>query len=300
MNRLHGVGYYSLNNGTTWLTMDAAGVEVSAINGRMLPFDARIYYAPAADFVGTVSDAFMFRAWDQTGNSSTNVSAAGQVFNTGTNGGATPYSVGTDTISITVTPFMGTSAADTLPGGIGNDTLVGNGGADVISGGAGNDTVVVNASNVTDLAATNSALIDGGADVNVLKLDLTATGITLDLTNATVAAKVNNFSVVDIKGSGNNTLKLALADVLDMGAVADNAATAGVDEGDMLVVKGDAGDVLQLSTGASWAQTGAQSGATLTTTFGAAYGFEAGHTYMQYTQGTANLFVDELMTRTLL
>jgi hypothetical protein len=111
-----------------------------------------------------------------------------------------------------------------------------------------------------------------------------------------LAANVNNFSVVDIKGSGNNTLKLALQDVLDMGNVVDNAATAGVDESDMLVVKGDAGDVVQLQDVASWTQTGAQSGATLTTTFGAAYGFEAGHTYKQYSQGTANLFVDELMT----
>jgi hypothetical protein len=165
----------------------------------------------------------------------------------------------------------------------------------VINCGAGNDTVVVNASNVTALSAANMALIDGGADVNVLKLDVTATGITLDLTNTTVAAKVNNFSVVDIKGSGNNTLKLALADVLDMGAVADNAATAGVDEGDMLVVKGDAGDVVQLQAVASWAQAGAQSGATLATTFGSAYGFEAGHTYMQYTQGLATLYVASLV-----
>ncbi|WP_146183861.1 S-layer family protein [Limnohabitans sp. T6-20] len=294
-NRAHGVGYYSLDDGATWLSMDAPGELVSAINGRMLTATARVYYAPAADFVGTVSDAFMFRAWDQTGNSSTDVTAAGHVFNTGTNGGTTSYSVATDTIAITVTPFMGTSAADTLNGGAANDTLAGNGGADVINGGAGNDTVVVNASNVTALSAANMALIDGGADVNVLKLDVTATGITLDLTNTTVAAKVNNFSVVDIKGSGNNTLKLALADVLDMGAVADNAATAGVDEGDMLVVKGDAGDVVQLQAVASWAQAGAQSGATLATTFGSAYGFEAGHTYMQYTQGLATLYVASLV-----
>ncbi|WP_146183860.1 Ig-like domain-containing protein [Limnohabitans sp. T6-20] len=105
MNRAHGVGYFSLDGGTSWTLMDE-GQQVSISKGRMLKADGltRVYYAPAADFAGTVADAFMFRAWDQTGNASTNASAAGTQFSTGTNGGVTPYSEATDTISITVRP----------------------------------------------------------------------------------------------------------------------------------------------------------------------------------------------------
>jgi VCBS repeat-containing protein len=54
----------------------------------------------------------MFRAWDQTGNTSTDASAAGTQFSTGTNGGVSPYSVATDTISITVRPVPPTLTVD--------------------------------------------------------------------------------------------------------------------------------------------------------------------------------------------
>ena len=240
----------------------------------MLPANdnTRVYYMPAAGYEETVSDACTFRAWDQTGSNYTNAGAAGTTVGTSYTGGVLPFSVDADTISISVQP-----------------TLVGTAGIDTQVGGA-------SASNISALSAVNTAVIEGGAGVNTFKLDGAA--ITLDLSNATVAAKVNNFSVLDVKGSGNNIVKLALQDVLDMGAVPDNAATS-VNETDMLVIKGNAGDVLQLKTGSGWTALTGQSGITASSMFGSEFGFEAGHTYTRYTQGTATLFVDELMTRSL-
>ncbi len=60
------------------------------------------------------------------------------------------------------------------------------------------------------------------------------TGLTLDLTNATAKSHLSGFEAVDITGTGNNTLKLNLASVLNL---SDN---------DKLVVLGNAGDALQI------------------------------------------------------
>ncbi|WP_429451262.1 Ig-like domain-containing protein [Paraburkholderia sp. WC7.3g] len=78
---------------------------------------------------------------------------------------------------------------------------------------------------------------ESGVDV----LTLTGSGLVLDLTN--VEEKLSSIEVFDITGTGNNTLKLSLGDVLDLGAtdlfVADGHT--------QLMVKGDAGDKVELS-----------------------------------------------------
>jgi hypothetical protein len=38
----------------------------------------------------------------------------------------------------------------------------------------------------------------------------------------------------------------------------------------------------------------------MVTTYGAQYGFEAGHSYVQYTSGTATLFVDQTLIQPVL
>jgi hypothetical protein len=104
---------------------------------------------------------------------------------------------------------------------------------------------------------------------------------------------------VDLTGSGNNTLKLNLEDVLSLSGAVDNATSTGADESRMLVINGDAGDVLQLVSGSQWTQTGSGlSGATLggavaANAYGPSFGFVAGDTYARYTYGGATLFVDE-------
>ncbi|MBB5463762.1 Ig-like domain-containing protein, partial [Paraburkholderia sp. Cpub6] len=78
---------------------------------------------------------------------------------------------------------------------------------------------------------------ESGVDV----LTLTGSGFVLDLTN--VEEKLSSIEVFDITGTGNNTLKLSLGDVLELGAkdlfIADGHT--------QLMVKGDAGDKVDLS-----------------------------------------------------
>jgi Ca2+-binding RTX toxin-like protein len=124
---------------------------------------------------------------------------------------------------------LGTTGNDVLSGGSGVNVIKGNGGADMIFAGAGDDTIVLNASNVSSLSQA-AAYVDGGTGTDTLRLEGSA--ITLDLT--ALQGKVVGIEKIDITGSGNNTLKLGLADVL---AVSDT---------DQLFVTGNAGDVVQV------------------------------------------------------
>jgi hypothetical protein len=200
-----------------------------------------------------------------------------------------------------VASIVGTSAADTLTGTTAADVIYGNGGADQITAGAGNDVVILNASSIAALSATNTASVNGGGGVNSLKVN----GInqTLDLSNATVYGKVDNFSVIDMRQGNGNKVKLNLQDVLNLSGVADNTGTVGVDESHMLVVQGNGGissNYMQLVDSASWTKVTNMGGTSLLNTFGAAYGFEVGHSYTQYTSGTATLYVDQSLYTTLL
>jgi hypothetical protein len=188
--------------------------------------------------------------------------------------------------------FNGTSGNDTQTGTAANEVFLGNGGADVINAGAGNDTVVLNANNVTVLGQANSAIINGGGGVNILKL--IGTELTLDLTNATVAGKVDNFSTVDITSNVNNLLRLNLLNVQSFSGAIDNPATTGVDESKMKVVLGDTGDAVALQDAATWSVLNGLKGSDLSTLYGAAYGFSGSRQYSQYSKDGATLFVDEL------
>ncbi|SFV87880.1 Flagellar hook-length control protein FliK [hydrothermal vent metagenome] len=99
--------------------------------------------------------------------------------------------------------------------GAGNDTLTGNGGMDVFSAGTGNDTIIINASNITELekiGAGNRANINGGGGIDTLKLD--GSGLTLDFTKIS-NNRIKDIEKIDLTGSGDNTLKLNLNDILD-------------------------------------------------------------------------------------
>ncbi|WP_090717438.1 integrin alpha, partial [Bathymodiolus azoricus thioautotrophic gill symbiont] len=119
--------------------------------------------------------------------------------------------------------YLGDKNANTLTGttkneifvaGAGNDTLIGNGGMDVFNAGVGNDDIVINASNITALEQVgvgNRARVDGGGGIDTLKLQ--GAGLTLDLTKIS-DRRIQDIEVIDITGSGNNTLKLNLDDLL--------------------------------------------------------------------------------------
>ena len=99
--------------------------------------------------------------------------------------------------------------------GAGNDTLTGNGGMDVFNAGVGDDTIIINVSNITALEQTgvgNRARVDGGGGIDVLQLE--GADLTLDLTKIS-DRRIQDIEVIDITGSGDNTLRLNLDDLLD-------------------------------------------------------------------------------------
>ena len=209
-------------------------------------------------------------------------------------------SLSTDTIDVvqrvfspTGVPISASSAANTLVGSDGNEVLQGLGGADVIQAGGGDDTVILNGDNIDQLAVSgNGMLIDGGTGVNTLKLD--ASGKTLDLTLATVAGKVGNFSSIDLTGTGANTLKLDATAVAQLSSLADSAGTP-ANEGKMVVVNGN-DDSLQLV--GNWTAGTATAGATLASTYGSSYKFLSGVNYTPYKLDGATVFVASGVTVT--
>ena len=197
---------------------------------------------------------------------------------------------------------IGTTGADTLTGtsgnnqlvaGDGNDTLTGNGGADVLYGGRGNDTIVVNADNVAtmSLSGTSQAIarIDGGNGIDTLELD--GAGIVLDLSLLNSAA-LQNIEKIDLTGSGNNTLKLSLTDMLqhfdDSNVFNSSNTTSGLADKvprNQLMVDGDAGDKVELTDLANWTAAGTNVVAN-------------GETYVVYNHNTSaqQLLIDQLLT----
>jgi hypothetical protein len=195
-----------------------------------------------------------------------------------------------------VADIVGTSGNDALAGTASAEVLFGNGGVDQISAAAGNDTVILDGTGVAALAATNTASVNGGEGVNVLKI--TGVNVQMDLTDTTVAGKVQNFSVLDLRVGNGNKVKLSLQQVLDLSAdVPDNAATTDADESKMLVVHGTNQNTVQLVDSINWTAVTNLGGTTLQNDFGAQFGFEPGRSYTQYTNtaGSATLFVDQLL-----
>ncbi len=199
------------------------------------------------------------------------------------------------------TSVTGTAAAETLVGTSGPDTLRGNGGADVMYGGRGDDTFILNADNVAKLSAgatagSKYARVDGGGGIDIVTL--AGAGITLDLTTIANQGKsddgshsrISSIEKIDLGVSGNNTVKLTLADVLDMSEMnlfnSGNGWTgvlAAAEARHQVVITGDATDTVNLSGGVNWTNAG-----TVT---------NAGHTYNVYNHNTASgqLLIDQLL-----
>lgn len=181
---------------------------------------------------------------------------------------------------------VGGSGADTLSdagtpksfaGGAGND-LIQLSAASVAYGGAGNDTFELGTQSVITALESNLgsggnigqlSRIDGGNGIDTLKL--TGGGMILDLgaianhragTAANGLDRLSSIEVIDLTGTGNNTLKLSVADVLDLGGSnIFNDHNGGSNFGPQvakhqLLVNHDAGDTVDLTDLADWSVQG--------------------------------------------
>ncbi|AYQ56073.1 alpha integrin [Bathymodiolus thermophilus thioautotrophic gill symbiont] len=133
--------------------------------------------------------------------------------------------------------LTGTSADELFVAGLGNDILIGNGGTDVFNAGKGNDTIIINDDNLAKLsskALSNHLLarVDGGGNTDTLKL--AGVDLSLDLTQID-NGRIQDIEIIDLTGSGNNTLKLNLNDLLDISS-----------ETNVLKVIGDTGDKVDI------------------------------------------------------
>jgi hypothetical protein len=156
--------------------------------------------------------------------------------------------------------LIGTSVNDYQVGDDGNDIMTGGGGVDVQLGGAGND--------ILGISDTLFRRVDGGSNASsgadTLRLD--GDGMALDLT--TIAdTKILGIEKIDATGSGNNTITLALSDVLN---ISDTTNT--------LTITGDVGDTVS-ATSETWTLNGISGG------------------FASYSINGATLLIDTDMTR---
>ena len=169
-------------------------------------------------------------------------------------GGAT----GTESF-VPVTASGTAAAADNFTGNAGADSFTDIATNDVVRGGAGDDTISV--------TALDFAAIDGGTGQDRLILD--GAGLSLDLTGAGHAG-VDSVEILDLSGTGANTLVLDALAVFDLTEEREGGVAS-------LDVLGDADDRVDLG-GSSFALTG-----TVT---------EDGTTYNVYRDGNAQVRVE--------
>ena len=126
-------------------------------------------------------------------------------------GGQLPEIVGTPKSDV----LRGTSAAEIFKAGGGHDLLIGHGGADVFEGEAGNDYI-----RVSDLGFDS---VDGGTGKDILGLG--GNGLNLNLTD--MGNKISDIETIYLFGTGDNTLTLTGADVLNLSSTSNTLKVNG-------------------------------------------------------------------------
>jgi Ca2+-binding RTX toxin-like protein len=148
-----------------------------------------------------------------------------------------------DAVPVTIT-FTGTSLADEMISGAGDQLIIGGAGSDILDGGPGNDTLNGGAGDDILIYDSEDASIIGGTGTDTLRI--TGSGVTLDLTDIPVPSKISGIEKIDLTGSGNNTLVIT-ADYLK--ALSEETNT--------LIVTGNAGDAFRLA-GMGWESRGSE------------------------------------------
>jgi len=113
---------------------------------------------------------------------------------------------------------------------------------DTYYGSAGDDVITLKYAAATHLAYAGNKGIHGGDGIDTLKI--AGAGQTLNLNLASSAGKLSGIEIIDLTGTGNNTLTLSLKDVLANGQV--DLFHQGGKPTVQMMVKGNAGDVVNL------------------------------------------------------
>ena len=132
--------------------------------------------------------------------------------------------------------IIGNAAANSLSGGMGDDSLHGRGGNDRLTGGSGADELRGGMGDDVLKWTRADRVADGGSGTDTLlmahgRLDLTATG----------GAEIAGIERIDMSGGGSSRLTLAAQDLLDLSATTNRLKVLG-DGGDSVRIVGSSID----------------------------------------------------------
>ncbi|MFG6429183.1 VCBS domain-containing protein [Roseateles sp. LYH14W] len=147
--------------------------------------------------------------------------------------------------------LTGTAGQDAIKTDGGNDTIDGGAGADILDAGAGNDQVLYDAADLRVFGGTgtdtlNIRVVDADGGIAGTQNGTNSSTGDVDLTVA-AGGVVKGFEVLDLRGNGNQTVRL------------DEASVLALSDTDRVTVMGDLGDVLNLYGG--WVAKGLESDA---------------------------------------
>ena len=93
----NGTLYYTTDGGDTWIPVTAVLSNQNALSLNDIGA-TRLFFRPAANFNGSLSDAITFKAWDRSGDK-----LAGELADTTAALATSPYSTTSETVAITIT-----------------------------------------------------------------------------------------------------------------------------------------------------------------------------------------------------
>ena len=237
----NGTLYFSTDAGTTWTAVTGS---LSDSNALLLSQTSRVFFKPNADWNGTIDNAFLYRAWDQT-----NGATAGSKVNISATGATTAYSSEYSKVGITVNAVndapVGANDTNTATeaGGVNNaiaganpsgnvltnDTDVDNAAntlvvKDIVKGTAGTATAVAastTSANGASIAGAYGTLVMGADGSYTYSVDQSNAAVQALNTNSTALNDVFTYTVKDPSGlTGTATITVAVKGANDTAVIA--------------------------------------------------------------------------------